>query len=321
MINFATKLKETLLKNLFMMENNKELKRYKIATYSLSVACLILIGIIVFSSLKVQTIVVEKDKAQLLSTELQSELDSLVINHERIKQEYGAVASKLTEKDSIIQANAEEIRKLIARQADYNKIKRKLELLRNISQEYVLRIDSISRVNQELVTENKKIKEDVNKYKQNATQFEQETVTLKEKINTAARLKAYGVSAKAYDLKSNGTKEEQTDRSRKTERIKVSFTLSENPVAEPGNKNIYCRIARPDGKVLYIGDGDAYSFDAEGQKLQYSIKQQVNYDKKSMNVTLIWNVLDKKSEITPGKYYAMIYIDGYQIGEASFELK
>jgi len=75
LINFATKLKETLLKNLFMMENNKELKRYKIATYSLSVACLILIGIIVFSSLKVQTIVVEKDKAQLLSTELQSELD------------------------------------------------------------------------------------------------------------------------------------------------------------------------------------------------------------------------------------------------------
>ncbi len=303
------------------MENNNELKRYKISTYILSVVCLILLGVVIFSSLKVKTIVVEKNKAEILSTELQSELDSLVINHERIKQEYGAVTSKLTERDSVIQANTEEIRKLIARQADYNKIKRKLELLRTISQDYVLRIDSISRVNQELVSENKKIKEDVTKYKQNATEFEQETVSLKEKINTAARLKAYGVSAKAFNLKSNGTKEEQTDRSRKTERIKVSFTLSENSVAESGNKNIYCRIARPDGKVLIIGDGDAYSFDTEGQKLQYSIKQQVSYDKKSMNISLIWNVIDSKNEMIPGKYFAMVYIDGYQIGEASFVLK
>lgn len=303
------------------MENNKELKRYKIATYSLSIVCLVLVGIIIFSSIRVKTIVVEKNKAEVLSTELQSELDSLLINHERIKTEYGEVSAKLTEKDSVIQANAEEIRKLIARQADYNKIKRKLELLRVISQEYVLRIDSISRVNQELVTENKKIKEDVTKYKQNATNFEAETVTLKEKINTAAKLKAYAVTARTFDLKSDKKKEEATDRARRTERIKVSFTLSENPVAEAGLKNVYCRIARPDGKVFYVDNTDAYSFDAEGQKLQYSIKQQVNYEKKALNVTLIWDVKDPKVDLIAGKYYAMVYIDGYQIGEASFDLK
>lgn len=303
------------------MENNKELKRYKIATYSLSIVCLVLVGIIIFSSIRVKTIVVEKNKAEVLSTELQSELDSLLINHERIKTEYGEVSAKLTEKDSVIQANAEEIRKLIARQADYNKIKRKLELLRVISQEYVLRIDSISRVNQELVTENKKIKEDVTKYKQNATNFEAETVTLKEKINTAAKLKAYAVTARTFDLKSDKKKEEATDRARRTERIKVSFTLSENPVAEAGLKNVYCRIARPDGKVFYVDNSDAYSFDAEGQKLQYSIKQQVNYEKKALNVTLIWDVKDPKVDLIAGKYYAMVYIDGYQIGEASFDLK
>lgn len=303
------------------MENNRELKRYKIATYSLSVLCLILLGFVIFSSIQVKTIVIGKNKAEFMSKELQSELDSLLISHERIKEEYSDVTSKLTEKDSVIQANAEEIRKLIARQADYNKIKRKLELLRNISQEYVLRIDSISRVNQELVTENKKIKEDVTKYKQNATNYEQETVTLKEKINSAAKLKAYAVSARTFDLKSDKKKEEPTDRVRRTERIKVSFTLSENPVAESGSKNIYCRIARPDGKILFIDDTEAYTFEAEGIKMQYSVKQQISYDKKAMNVTLVWDVKDPKTELLAGKYYAMVYVDGYQIGEASFDLK
>ncbi|MDD2344993.1 MAG: hypothetical protein PHY85_02500, partial [Bacteroidales bacterium] len=129
------------------------------------------------------------------------------------------------------------------------------------------------------------------------------------------------INARAINVKSGGKKEEQTDRVRRTNRIKVSFTLSENPVAEEGLKTIYCRIARPDGKVLYIDDSDAYSFETNGEKLQYSIKQQINYDKKATNLTLTWDVKDTKAEIIAGRYYAMVYVDGYQIGEGTFELR
>lgn len=303
------------------MEANNELKKYKKITYILGITVVLLLVTTIYSLFNVRTVIVERDKAENISLELQTELDSLLINHEKIKEEYGELSGQLTERDSIIQANAEEIRKLIARQADYNRIKKKLDLLRVISQDYVVRIDSLSRVNEELVTENKKIRQDVDRYKQTTTTLEAETEDLKGKISTAARLKAYSISARAINVKSGGKKEEPTDRARRTDRIKVSFTLSENPVAEAGSKNIYCRIARPDGKVLYIDDSEAYSFDVNGEKLQYSIKQQINYDKKAMNVTLTWDVRDAKNEIIAGRYYAMVYIDGYQIGEGTFELK
>ena len=189
------------------------------------------------------------------------------------------------------------------------------------SQDYVVRLDSISKVNEELVTENRKIRQDVDRYKLTTTTLEEQTENLKGQISNAARLKAYGINARAINVKSGGKKEEQTDRVRRTNRIKVSFTLSENPVAEEGLKNIYCRIARPDGKVLYIDDSDAYSFETNGEKLQYSIKQQINYDKKATNLTLTWDVKDTKAEIIAGRYYAMVYVDGYQIGEGTFELR
>lgn len=303
------------------MEANNELKKYKKITYILGFLVLLLLATTIYSLLNVRTVVVERNKVENTNIELQTELDSLLNNHERIKEEYGELSTQLMESDSIIQANAAEIRSLISRQADYYRIKKKLDLLRGISQDYVVRLDSISRVNEELLTENKKIRQDVDRYKQTTNTLEEQTENLKGQISNAARLKAYSINARAINVKSGGKKEDQTDRVRRTDRIKVSFTLSENPVAEEGIKNIYCRIARPDGKVLYIDDSDAYSFEANGEKFQYSIKQQINYDKKATNLSLTWDVKDTKAEIIAGRYYAMVYVDGYQIGEGTFELR
>ena len=56
--------------------------------------------------------------------QLQAELNSLMAEHNRIKEQYEDVSGLLSEKDSIIMANAEEIKALINSQADYRKIKK-----------------------------------------------------------------------------------------------------------------------------------------------------------------------------------------------------
>lgn len=303
------------------METGKEIRKYKIATIALSVVVLGLLAALIFTSVRVKTIVVEKDKAGEVTVELKSELDSLMRQHELIKKEYATISGKLSGKDSLIAANAEEINKLIAVNADYRKIKKKLDLLRNMTQGYLTQIDSLIKVNNVLVTENTKYKTDIDKYKEVTTSLETEKQTLTTKVNTASKLKAYGVLARAVDLRSGGAKEEATDKARKTERIKVTFTLSENPVAAAGNKTIYCRIARPDGKVLMVGEDDANSFDAGGNRLQFSIKKDVQYENSAQTITLNWDVRNAKEEAVKGRYYAILYVDGYQIGEGSFDLK
>lgn len=303
------------------MKTENEIRKFKIATVALSVIAVGLLIALIFTSVRVKTIVVEKDKAGEQATELRSELDSMMRQHELIKKEYSMVSGELSAKDSIIAANAEEINRLIAQSADYRKIKKKLDLLRNMTQGYLTQIDSLIKVNHILVNENTKFKTDIDNYKQTTTSLETEKKNLTEKVNSASKLKAYGIVAKAVRLKSKGTKEEVVEKASRADRFKVTFTLSENNVAAAGPRTIYCRLARPDGKVLILSDDDANSFESGGNRLQFSIRKEIQYDNKAQNITLNWDVKNAKEEAVKGRYYAILYVDGYQIGDASFDLK
>ena len=138
------------------MKTTNEIQRYKMATIALSVLVIALLSLLIYTSVKVKTIVIEKDSSVKQTTELKTELDSLMRQHEYIKKEYSVISGKLSSKDSIIAVNAEEINKLIAQNVDYRKIKKKLDLLRNMTQGYLNQIDSLVKVNNILVTENLK---------------------------------------------------------------------------------------------------------------------------------------------------------------------
>ncbi len=57
-----------------------------------------------------------------------------------------------------------------------------------------------------------------------------------------------------------GKKEAETTKARKTEKIKVSFTLGENKIAKTGEKTVYIRIMTPDGKEMAKSYDDNYKF-------------------------------------------------------------
>ncbi len=286
----------------------------------------VLIGIIIIlsigwitSSYKVRTIIVQAAQANTQKESLKAELDSLLKEHDRIKTEYGQVTKNLKGKDSLILANAEEIRDLLNYKYDYTKVKRKLDLLRNITQNYVRQIDSLYVVNKSLKNENTEIRDNLSKEKEKVVVLNKEKDNLNEKVSKASMLKAYNVSGTTIHQRS-GTKEETTAKARRTDGVKVCFTLSENPVAAVGKRTIYVRIARPDNVIITEGT-DASSFLFNGEKIQYTLKKEVEYDTKSQNICLSWYKHDKKSEAMPGKYNVSIFCDDYEIGQTSFELK
>ena len=97
---------------------------------------------------------------ELQRQDFQAEVDSLMKVHNELKESYGELSAELAEKDSIIQADAVEIKKLLDSQWDYNRIKKKLSELQVISQHYVRQMDSLYTVNRELVAENERIREE-----------------------------------------------------------------------------------------------------------------------------------------------------------------
>ena len=254
------------------------------------------------------------------NVELQSELDSLLAEHNRIKEQYGELSDQLSEKDSIIMAGAAEIERLINSQADYNRIKKQLARLQNISQEYVKEMDQLYQENKALKEENQQVKATLEQEREVTRSIQKSNEDLSQKISNAATYKAYNIKSGGYMLRNKGT-EEPTDKASKVKRIKTTLMLGENSLIEPGPVNVYCRIAIPEtGKVLTMGSGDTYSFVHNGQRLQYSCKTVVNYDNKAENVTLNWDLMSDDKAIK-GQYSVQLYTDDQFLGETLFTLR
>lgn len=259
------------------------------------------------------------EEKEMQRVEQKQELDSLIAEHNNIKLEYGTFSDSLASKDSIIQANALEIRKLLDTQYEFYKVKKKLDRLRVISQGYLKQIDSLYTVNRELKEENEQIRSSYQKEQQKTSTLQKDKEALTEKVTMAAVLRAYQITA--IGVRGSGTKERATDKAKRVERIKVCFTLGENPLLSAGAKLVYIRIARPDKLILSQGKGDDYSFSYKGEILQYTTRETANYQNLAINLCSYWVNRSTKEDLPEGTYVVTVYADDTEIGQTSFELK
>lgn len=271
------------------------------------------------SSLKTDKEALEAEK-EMQRLDFQAEVDSLLKVHNELKESYGELSLELAEKDSIIQADAVEIKKLLDSQWDYNRIKKKLANLQDISQHYVRQMDSLYTVNRELVAENERIREEFQAERRQNTNLTRQKEELTNKVNQAATMKISNYRAKAVRFKGSG-KESDTDRASRAERIRIDFTVAANELIEPGTKLFYVRIADPKRAIISKGTGDEYSFKSNGETLQFTEKVRVNYDGTETAVRAYY-VKPDAYELMPGTYFVDVYEQGGKlIGQTTVDLK
>ena len=259
----------------------------------------------------------EKEQQRI---ELQTELDTLLGQHNKIKEEYGQLSDTLYVRDSIIQENAKEIKTLLDTKWRYYKVKKKLARLQIIAQGYVKQMDSLYTVNKVLKDENIKITKNYYSEVKKNVELTKIKDALKEKVNTASVLKTYNLKAEAIQLRWGGKKIKVVDKARRVDKIKICFTLSENTIIPAGKKEIYIRIAKPDKLILTPSRRDSYSFMYKGEQLQYSIKKEIDYQNAAQDMCLYWNNRSTE-EMIEGTYHVEIFVDDNVIGHAKFTLK
>jgi len=303
---------------------DSEKKNNKTVLYvALGALVLAIIGIIVMSvrmsSVKSNLKDLEAEK-EMQRIDFQAEVDSLLRAHNELKESYGDLSAELAEKDSIIQADAVEIKKLLDSQWDYNRIKKKVTSLQAISQKYVRQMDSLYTVNRELVAENERIREEYQAEKRQNSNLTRQKEELTNKVNLASTLKIYSLTANPVYFK-GGSKETQTNKAKRTERVKIDFTLAQNDLVQAGTKLFYIRIADPAKAIICKGTGDEYAFESNGEMLQYTEKVTVNYDNKEKEVRAYF-IKPSGIEMQPGYYFVDIYEQGGKlVGQTSFELR
>lgn len=295
-------------------QDDRNAKIYRIAIIILVVIIAFLTFFLITSRKSLKEVTIEREFTEQMNMALQEELDSVLNEYNLTKLEYDSI---LIDKDSIIQANAQEIQQLIARQADYNRIRRQLNGLREITQNYVKDIDSLVTINQVLKEENVQIREEIREAQQRTTVLAKDKEELAGKVEVASTLRAYQVSGSAIRMRSRD-REQETDRAARAERLKVCYTLAENPIAPVGSYNVYVRIADPNGNILRTADSDDYAFVHEGDTLQYSLSESVNYQNEDLSSCLYW---ERTQEFEPGTYLISIFGDDVRLGDATVTLR
>jgi len=250
---------------------------------------------------------------------LTSEKDSIARNLKGLMADYKTLETTNDSINQKLQAEQNRVKKLYAevqseRNISYSKIKeyqRELGTLRTIMKDLLHDVDSLNAMNQVLIAENVKVKQEVSTVKKTVKELEQKTEELNSQVEKGSVIKARSIVAMAVSRKGN-----EVTRARRVEKIRVCFTLSENAIAKPGVRDAYIRILGPDQFILAKAETDLFDF--QGEKVVFSAKREVDYQNQDIDLCIYY---DNKGELVAGKYQASVYVDGIQVGTGEFMLK
>lgn len=246
--------------------------------------------------------------------ELEDEYEAISMQYEGFKfsVQNDSLLYKLENEQAKVQRLQEQLRMTdAANKAEIKRLKDELATLRKILKSYVQQIDSLHRLNTELQAKNEQITQQYQQTSRTLNQVSQEKAQLSEKVTLASKLDATGINVKAV----NDRGKEQKRLSRSSQFV-VSFLITKNITAKPGERTIYVRIMSPDGGVLTKNPGSMFPY--ENGNLQYSIKRIVEYGGEEIPVTMYWDI---EEFLMPGTYKADIFADGSLIGSRSFSME
>lgn len=293
---------------------NTSSKKNKILI-AIIVGLIIAVGIAAYFILNQKSQLQEMQQVNEISKQqLEDEYESIDTQYEgfKISIKNDSLLQQLGNEQAKVQRLREELRTVKATdKAEINRLTNELTSLRKILKSYIVQIDSLNRANEKLTKEKEEI---TNKYQETTrtlNQVSQEKANLNEKVTRAAKLDATAINVRATNLKGKDQK-----KIKKIEQFIVSFTITKNITAEPGERIIYVRIMKPDDDVLVKNRANTFPY--ENGNIQYSMKRVIEYGGEEVNVSLFWKV---EEFLMPGTYRVDIFADGNRVGSKSFSLE
>ena len=282
---------------------------------------LIIIGVLLIGGIVYLALTLNQQRQANKEMQELAELDKKEMENEyqQFANQYSEMKSQINNDSIVAQLTAEQERtqRLLAelksvKSSDAREIarlKRELATVRAVLRSYVIEIDSLNRLNQNLTAENTRVK---GQYEEATRQIEglnTEKASLSEKVAIAAQLDAIGIN-----LVGKNKRGKNTDDASKCKMLQLNFSLAKNVTATSGVKNIYVRITSPTGGIL----GGAGSFAYENRTLPCTMKKTVEYGGQETAVVMYWTV---SQALVSGTYGVSIFADGNMIGSKSFTFK
>jgi len=256
----------------------------------------------------------KKNKMVEMETVLTQEKDSLANELRHMAVAYDTLKTNNDTLNAGLQRQKDKIVKLLSLNASnvqlIRKYKNEISTMRDIMKSYIVQIDSLNTRNKLLVSENTEIKQQINQVRNSNTELSKVKEELNSKVEVASVIQAKDIVAVSLNKK-----RKETTRIGNLDKLRICFTLRENPLAQAGQKDVYMRVIRPDSLVV-TGSPDNL-FEYKGNKIIYSATRQVDYMNQDIDVCIF---LDNNGDFVVGNYSVELYLENNIIGKTNFML-
>ena len=252
-----------------------------------------------------------QELAELDKKEMENEYEQFARQYSEMKTQINndSIVAQLTQEQMKTQQLLEELKRVKSSDAaEIMRLKKELATLRKVLRSYVLQIDSLNRMNQELTQENSNLKNQNRQAQQHISNLSSENESLSEKVEIASQLDATGIRIEARNKRGK-----EARKVKDVKKFAISFNIARNVTASTGLRSIYLRISTPMGTVLTSGG----TFQYENRQLEYSIRKDIEYTGEEQSVTVYWDVAET---LSAGTYRVDIFAEGQNIGTASYTI-
>ncbi|WP_194777793.1 coiled-coil domain-containing protein [Pararhodonellum marinum] len=262
---------------------------------------------------KAEEIIVLTEETNDLNKRLDSMTYQLDLRIQEIAKLGGEVDSLVSIREQLVRERNTDSRRTEAQIVALNK---KIDTYSNLLKEKDDDIIKLREINDELLSENQELKTDKAEIEEEMVKLNLKQQELEEKVNIAAKLKAENIIVAAVN--NRGRERVGEFRNRQLEKLKVSFNLADNPVSEPGTKDIFVQVVSPNNQIIFDIARGSGTFRVDGREEFYTAKQDILFDNSRQELTYYY---EKGSDYNTGRYEVRIFADGFLIGNQAFEIK
>ena len=276
------------------------------------ITILAMVAIVVYLLMDNRSLEQEKlemqELAELDKQEMENDYERLSLQYSEMMTQINndSIIAQLTQEQLRTQQLLQELKNVKASDArEIARLKKELATVREVLRSYIRQVDSLNQVNQSLMRENDRVKDQLAQSNEANEGLRMEKQNLTEKVAIAAQLDATGIQMSLLNKRQKTAKKIKDCKT-----IQVNFNITRNVTAENGNRTLYVRIQTPAGQVLTAG-----TFPYENRQLEYSMKKVIEYAGEEVSVQTYWQVGEY---LEAGQYRVSIFADGNMIGSKTF---
>lgn len=309
-----------------MTENQLPPRKTNSIFYALIILLLLgIVGYQFFLILKDREII---DQNEQLIAEKSDDLDRVSVKLDSMRNELGQKLQELIrlkgDTTSIAKLKREIERDLLRSK---QKNKASLELISILEDKVAIYEDKLIKKDQEIEDlrykfnlaskENSELKNTMVEKEEKIQKQVEEINTYRQKVEIAKKLKAESIRVSMIDSKGR-EKEDEDFKAKKISRLKVSFRIADNPIADKSSRDVYLRITGPEGAILADPATGGGSFQFEGRESPYTSRLSFLFDNVESPPPFLW---EKGSQFSTGTYTVELFTEGYKLGQANFKVK